>query len=654
MSREMPDQLGSYLVPGAPRPLTLKNARLALYVSQSCIFDLFKELWWLDPCGATLMVSLNLVRGLFPAFRGYSQALIIDELQTMLGLGDFAWSRLMQFLTLEVVRRMVEGYIDSKLMSNETKVLTAARFHIEQKQMEHRVRLDVPTLADPQIRDLLHESDLFARSFSGGGFGFISPLDFVNVFSILVELLSHLWLVFTLTKDASSFGVLLFSVASALLPFFLSSFTQTDCGYDNPISAKEMRAAEKQERMRNLAYSDMHRPEISLFGLGGWIFDSWKAAREEVIASEQSISRNSTYHLADLMYTLQNLPVMLILQSTNISLGSLTAYRSSIQCAIFAVNNLRSTARMAFQGLFLMSAFSATMVLKPKLEPRREDIVPFISEAGGVRIDVKGLTYTYPGCSDPALRNITFSLEAGETLAIVGYNGSGKSTLAKILLRITDFDKGTLRINGVDLRRYNPADYHRHTSAVFQGFSKYNSTVLENVGLGNVDRMRFESEVQQAINLAEAEKVVEGLPDGLETQLETPGFEAISYPGAFNSESLFSQRQGLSGGEWQRIALARAFMRADEPEVDLMVFDEPTSSLDAHAQNQIFETIAKISKTPNGERRKTVIYITHRLSTARRADKVAMLDKGLITEFGTHEELMAKNGSYAALYRASI
>lgn len=126
---------------------------------------------------------------------------------------------------------------------------------------------------------------------------------------------------------------------------------------------------------------------------------------------------------------------------------------------------------------------------------------------------------------------------------------TGKSTLAKILLRITDFDKGTLRINGVDLRRYNPADYHRHTSAVFQGFSKYNSTVLENVGLGNVDRMRFESEVQQAINLAEAEKVVEGLPDGLETQLETPGFEAISYPGAFNSESLFSQRQGLSGGE---------------------------------------------------------------------------------------------------------
>ncbi|KAF6762807.1 P-loop containing nucleoside triphosphate hydrolase protein [Ephemerocybe angulata] len=538
-SREMPNQKGVYLVPGAPRPLTVENAHLAWYVSQTCIYDL---------------------------------ALIIDE----------------------ILRRVVEGFIDSLLTTNENIVLGSARFFIEYKQMEHRVRLDVPTLADPQVRDLLQESDLFARSFSGGGFGFISPLDFINIFSLLIEILSHLWLILTLTRNASCFG--------------------------------EMRAAEKQERMRNLAYSDIHRPEISLFGLGDWILNSWSAARKIVLASEQTVSRNSTVHFADLMYALQNLPVILILQSTSTTLGAITAYRSSIH-----------------------------MKLKPKLQPRNEDVARYMSQPGGVSIDVKGLSYTYPGAPDPALRNITFSLQAGETLAIVGYNGSGKSTLAKILLRITDFDKGMLHINGVDVRRYTPQEYHRHTSAVFQGFSKFNSTVRENVGLGNVDKMRYKPAIETAVHLAEADMLVESLPNGLKTLLETPGFESISYPGAFGGyDSNASQRQGLSGGEWQRIALARAFMRANEPEVDLLVFDEPTSSLDAHAQNQIFETIGKISKTPSGDRRKTVIYITHRLSTARRADKVAMMDKGTITEFGSHEELMAKNGPYAALYRASI
>jgi len=105
---------------------------------------------------------------------------------------------------------------------------------------------------------------------------------------------------------------------------------------------------------------------------------------------------------------------------------------------------------------------------------------------------------------------------------------------------------------------------------------------------------------------------------------------------------------------WQRIAISRAFMRAEQPEVDLLVFDEPTSSLDAHAQNKVFDTIEKVSRSDSGERTKTVIFITHRLSTARRADKIAMMDNGTITEFGSHEELLSACGSYAALYRASV
>jgi ABC-type multidrug transport system fused ATPase/permease subunit len=129
----------------------------------------------------------------------------------------------------------------------------------------------------------------------------------------------------------------------------------------------------------------------------------------------------------------------------------------------------------------------------------------------------------------------------------VNGQNTGKSTLAKVLLRILDFDKGSLNVNGVDIRSLNPSDYHKHTSAVFQGFSKFNSTVKENVGLGNVVKIGYRPAITQAVHLAEADGLVGSLPKGLKTVLETPGFDSISYPGmmAFNHQ----QRQGLSGGE---------------------------------------------------------------------------------------------------------
>ena len=164
------------------------------------------------------------------------------------------------------------------------------------------------------------------------------------------------------------------------------------------------------------------------------------------------------------------------------------------------------------------------------------------------------------------MRNVSFSLQAGETLAVVGYNGSGnfflkitailplltrktgKSTLARILLRIVDHDEGTFLVNGVDVRRYNPAEYHRHLSAVFQGFSKFSSTVKENVGLGNVEKIGYRPAIETAIHLAEADTLVESLPNGIKTMLETPGFETLSYPGMAGYANC-PQRHGLSGGE---------------------------------------------------------------------------------------------------------
>jgi ABC-type multidrug transport system fused ATPase/permease subunit len=311
-------------------------------------------------------------------------------------------------------------------------------------------------------------------------------------------------------------------------------------------------------------------------------------------------------------------------------------------------------------------------------------------------------------------KNILMDKFIADLILVVGVQ-LGKSTLAKILLRILDFDQGDLLVNGVDIRRLSPAEYHRHVTTVFQGFSKFNSTVRENVGLGYVQKLQSQAAVSRALGLGGADTFVDTLPNGLKTKLDGSGFDSMpstSYLGC----GMSSRQHGLSGGEvrllcsiryhehstdsilrqWQRIAISRAFMRADRPEVDLLLFDEPvssmsttfhvvmvcvaqsirqTSSLDGLAQNKVFDTIDQVSRSPSGNKTKTVVFITHRLSTARRADKIAMMEQGVrgatafrsladfndrfvgvqtITEFGTHEELIKKGGSYAALYKASV
>ncbi|KAH0839627.1 P-loop containing nucleoside triphosphate hydrolase protein [Lanmaoa asiatica] len=653
----MPRRRGTYLMPGAQRPINETNIKLALTIAQACLPDLLFTLWALHPVRTSLMMILQIVRGFFPAFRGYSQALIVDELQTLISSGCFSWSRLLRLLVAEIFRRAAETAIDSFATSNENIVHESARFFVEYQQIAQRLRLDIPTLSDPVVRDCLQESDLFVRSFNGmGSFGLLSPFDFIQIFALISELISHLLVLLSLTGGSANLGALLLSLLSTLFPLLLNRFIGAQSSPEVVYTPDEARTAERQEKLRNLAYNESHRPEVLLFGLGPWVLQSWTNARKAMLYDGQTPPNQLTLsqllnqiNISDLLFALQNvsihdghsvdalvliflfrqLPLLLMFQSSTASLGSLALYRSSIQAVVFTFGNFLTTARMAFQGIFLMGAFCAAMNIHPELEPMEEDVISYPSLPCGMKIEARHLSYTYPG---------------------------RKSTLAKVLLRILDFDHGDLLINGVDIRRLSPTEYHQHITAVFQDFSKFNSTVRENVGLGYVQKLQSHAAVSHAIHLGGADTFVDTLPNGLKTKLDSSGFDAMppAYPGTPGCGMSSRQHHGLSGGEWQRIAISRAFMRADRPEVDLLLFDEPTSSLDAHAQNKIFDTIHRISGSPSGDKTKTVIFITHRLSTARHADKIAMMERGTITEFGTHEELLKKGGSYAALYKASI
>lgn len=313
--------------------------------------------------------------------------------------------------------------------------------------------------------------------------------------------------------------------------------------------------------------------------------------------------------------------IVLAAIARRISLGELTMYLTVFRQGQNAFSSiLTAVGGMYEDGLYLSNLYEFLEQEVPHQGGyARSGFDPY----DGLRFEQ--VAFTYPGSTHRALVDVSFHLKPGKKLAIVGENGSGKTTLIKLLTRLYTPSHGRILLDGRDLQEWDIDVLRQRIGVIFQDFVRYQFKVGENIGVGDVQRLEEEHQWAIAAHKGTATPFIESLPDKFQTQLGR----------------WFRGGQELSGGQWQKVALSRAFMRRD---ADILVLDEPTSAMDAEAETQIFDQFRVATEN------QMAILISHRFSTVRRADEILVLSAGKVLEYGTHEELLAKNGRYATLF----
>jgi ATP-binding cassette subfamily B protein len=368
--------------------------------------------------------------------------------------------------------------------------------------------------------------------------------------------------------------------------------------------------------------------EIRIFGLGEVFRSRHRGLRRQVIDERlRLVTRRTMFELlAQAVAVGAVFGSMLVIARRAIggaiSVGDVVMYFGAFQRAQDYFRDVLTALASLYENNLFLADFQRFLELRPVVvDPSRPTTFPHPVRTG---IEFDGVGFRYPGTSRDVLSDVNFRIRPGEHVAIVGENGSGKTTLVKLLCRLYDPTVGTVRIDGIDVRDLRIADLRDHLAVVFQDYAKFHLSARDNIWVGNIALPPDSPAIAEAARRTGADEVIRALPDGYDTMLGRQ----------------FENGVELSVGQWQKLALARAFLR----QTPFIVLDEPTAALDPRAEAAVFDQFHALAKD------RTAIFISHRLSTVRHADRIFVMVNGHIAESGDHEALVERAGVYASLF----
>lgn len=383
--------------------------------------------------------------------------------------------------------------------------------------------------------------------------------------------------------------------------------------------------ARRADYVADLLVGGAYAKEVRVFDLGRYLIDLWKSIqtqlhRETIRISYRGAAMKSAASVVSLLgfygcygYTVWRTVVGAL------TLGDMTMYAQALSRAQSAIEGVSISISYIYRNYLGVSSLVSFLELEPRVVSKPDS--KQLSRPIRKGIELRGVSFRYPGSEEWVLKDVNLEIGPGESIAIVGENGAGKTTLVKLLTRLYDPTEGVIRIDGMDIRDIDLTDVRSVFGVIFQDYIRYQATVQENIGFGNLKDMANIERTAEAARKTGAASIVEQLPDGYDTMLGKEFGDGIE----------------LSIGQWQKIALARAFMR----DAEIFILDEPTASLDVMTEYEIFKSFRYLMDG------KMCILISHRFSTVRMADRIVVLDRGTIVECGSHGELMARGGKYS-------